>query len=125
MITRKSSAISVSQSGKAESFRKVSIELISFSILLICKSALVELCDARPDTPLFASNASINSKREHPRATLGVLHLLAARGLYHLNCPGVARGSDLLSIIKIPSCQLMPHEGTFQLQTDLQSIAAL
>ena len=37
----------------------------------------------------------------------------------------IARGSDLLSIIKVPSCQLMPHEGTFQLQTDLPSIAAL
>ena len=40
--------------------------------------------------------------------------------LYHLNCPGVGL------IIKVPSCQLMPHEGTFQLQTDLpSSIAAL
>ena len=39
--------------------------------------------------------------------------------LYHLNCPGVA------PIIRVPSCQLMPHEGTFQLQTDLPSIAAL
>ena len=38
--------------------------------------------------------------------------------LYYLNCPGVAWGSDLLSIVKVPSCQLMPHEGTFQLQTD-------
>ena len=25
-------------------------------------------------------------------------------------------------IIKVPSCQLMPHEGTFQLQTDLGTI---
>ena len=48
-----------------------------------------------------------------PRETAGVLHA------------GVARGSDLLSIIKVPSCQLMPHEGTFQFQTDLPSIAAL
>ena len=38
--------------------------------------------------------------------------------LYHLNCPGVG------PIIKVPSCQLMPHEGTFQLETDLPSIAA-
>ena len=30
-----------------------------------------------------------------------------------------------LSIIKVPSCQLMPHEGTFKLETDLTSIAAL
>ena len=28
-------------------------------------------------------------------------------------------------IIKVPSCQLMPQESTFQLQTDLPSIAAL
>ena len=40
--------------------------------------------------------------------------------LYHLNCPGVARGSR--PIIKVPSYQLMPHEGTFQLQTDLPYI---
>ena len=39
--------------------------------------------------------------------------------LYHLNCPGVGL------IIKVPSCQLMLHQGTFQLQTDLPSIAAL
>ena len=39
--------------------------------------------------------------------------------LYYLNCPGVG------PIIKVPSCQLMPHEGTFQLQTDLPSIATL
>ena len=38
MVTRKSSAVSVSQSGKAEAFRNVSTELISFSTLLICKS---------------------------------------------------------------------------------------
>ena len=39
--------------------------------------------------------------------------------LYRLNCPGVG------PIIKVPTCQLMPHEGTFQLQTDLPSIASL
>ena len=35
--------------------------------------------------------------------------------LYHRNCPGVG------PIIKVPSCQLMPHEGTFQLQTVLSN----
>ena len=45
--------------------------------------------------------------------------------LYHLNCPGVAWRSDLLYFIKVPSCQLIPHESTFQLQTDIPSIAAL
>ena len=44
--------------------------------------------------------------------------------LYHRSelpggCPGVG------PIIKVPSCQLMPHEGIFQLQTDLPSIATL
>ena len=39
--------------------------------------------------------------------------------LYHLNCPGVG------PIIKVPSCQLMLHKGTCQLQTDLPDIAAL
>ena len=34
-------------------------------------------------------------------------------------CPGVG------PIIKVPSCQLMLHEGTFQLQTDLPSVDAL
>ena len=38
---------------------------------------------------------------------------------------GGCTGSHLLSIIEVPSCQLMPHEHTFQLQTDLPSIAAL
>ena len=34
-------------------------------------------------------------------------------------CPGVG------PIIEVPSCQLMLHEGTFQLQTDLPSVDAL
>ena len=45
--------------------------------------------------------------------------------LCYLNYLGVTWGSDLLSVMKVPSCQLMLHEGTFQLQTDLPSIAAL
>ena len=59
-----------------------------------------------------------------PRATPGfcTYFQLGSRDLYHLNCPGVARGWDLLYIIKVPSCQLMPHEGIFRLQTDLPSI---
>ena len=50
--------------------------------------------------------ASVSSKCQHPPpppppATPGVLQLLSARvlGLYHLNCPEVAWGSALLSII--------------------------
>ena len=41
------------------------------------------------------------------------------RDLCRLDCPGVG------PIIKVPSCQLMLHEGTFQLQTDLPSVDAL
>ena len=73
--------------------------------------------------------ASINFKREHPPLgnPRGCVPTFSpgSRDLYYLNCQGVVRGTDLLTIIKVPSCQLMPHEGTFQLQTDLPSIAAL
>ena len=31
-------------------------------------------------------------------------------------------GSNLLHNVKVPSCQLMPHEGTFQLQTYVPSL---
>ena len=67
-------------------------------------------------------NPSINSKREHPPGNLRGFAPIFSPGpgdLYHLNCPGVG------PIINVPSCQLMPHKGTFQLQTDLPSIAAL
>ena len=37
--------------------------------------------------------------------------------------PGVCSGVG--PIIKVPSCQLMLHEGTFQLQTDVPSVDAL
>ena len=59
-----------------------------------------------------------------PRATPADFPQLSARvsGLYHLNFPGVPRGSNLLHNVKVPSCQLMPHEGTFQLQTDVPSL---
>ena len=40
-------------------------------------------------------------------------------GFVPSGCPGVG------PIIKVPSCQLMLHEGTFQLQTDLPSVDAL
>ena len=57
-----------------------------------------------------------------PLGNPGILHLLSAR-VPGLNCPSEL--SDLLSIIKVPSCQMMPHQGTFQLQIDLPSIAVL
>ena len=66
--------------------------------------------------------ASINSKREHPPGNLQGFAPTFSPGpgiCINLNCPGVG------PIIKVPSYQLMPHEGTFQLQTDLPSIAAL
>ena len=60
-----------------------------------------------------------------PPGAPGVLHLLSARvpGFVPSELPG---GCPRVGpIIKVPSRQLMPHEGTFQLQTDLPSIAAL
>ena len=56
---------------------------------------------------------SIPSANIHPRAILGVLHLLSARvrGFVPSELPKSCSGSDLLSIIKVPSCQLMLHEG--------------
>ena len=64
---------------------------------------------------------SIPSAKISPSNTRGFAPIfrLGPGDLYHLNCPGVG------PILKVPSCQLMPHEGTFQLQTDLPSIAAL
>ena len=62
------------------------------------------------------------SKRDPPQGNprgFAPIFSPSPRDLYHLNCPGVG------PIIKVPSCQLMPHEVTFQLQTDLPSIAPL
>ena len=75
------------------------------------------------ETP--STYASISSKREHPpppRTTprgFAPIFSLGPGDLYNMNCPGVG------PIIKVKSCQLMPHEGIFQLQADLPSIAAL
>ena len=72
---------------------------------------------------------SVNSKRQHPplQAISGVLHLLSARALGFVPSElwggGFTQESDLLSLV--PHCKLVPHEGTFQLQTDLLSTAAL
>ena len=58
-------------------------------------------------------------------ATPRVLHLFSAKvpaqGFVPSELPGDCR--EVEPIIEVPSCQLMPHEGTFQLQTDLLSIA--
>ena len=67
--------------------------------------------------------ASVNSKREHPPPGnprgFAPIFIPGPRDLCRLDCPGVG------PIIKVPSCQLMLHEGTFQLQTDLPSVDAL
>ena len=67
------------------------------------------------------------SKRVNiPRhATPRVLHLFSAKvpGICTSELPGDC--PEVEPIIEVPSCQLMPHEGTFQLQTDLPSIAAV
>ena len=66
---------------------------------------------------------SIPSDNTPPQAIPGVLHLLSAQVPGFV--PSECLGSDLLSIIKVPSYQLMPHEGTFQFQTDLPSALLL
>ena len=74
----------------------------------------------------FGYYASINSKREHPPGQppgFCTYFQPGSRGFVPSELPGGCPGVGL--IIKVPSCQLMPHEGTFQLQTDLPSIAAL
>ena len=65
--------------------------------------------------------ASVNSKPQHP-PTPGqppgfcTDFQPGSRDLYHLNCPGVTLGlpgvGSIISVIKVPSCQLMPYEGT-------------
>ena len=63
-----------------------------------------------------------------PRATPGDFPQLSARvpgfvrGFVKSEFPGIPRGSNLLHNVQVPSCQLMPHEGTFQLQTDVPSL---
>ena len=75
---------------------------------------------------LFMLNASINSKREDPPGQsprFCTYFQPESRGFVPSELPGSCPGVG--PIIKVPSCQLMPHEGTFQLQTDLPSIANL
>ena len=70
--------------------------------------------------------ASINSKREHPPGQppgFCTYFQPGSRGFVPSELPGGCPGVG--PIIKVPSCQLMPHEGTFQLQTDLPPIATL
>ena len=69
-----------------------------------------------------SSNASINSKREYPPGQppgFCTYFQPWSRTFVPSELPGVG------PIIKVPRYLLMPHEGTFQLQTDLPSIAAL
>ena len=67
--------------------------------------------------PMHQSVPSVNIPSGNPRGFAPIFSL-GSRDLYHLNCLGVARGSVILSIIKVPSCQLhvVLHDGTFQLQ---------
>ena len=72
------------------------------------------------------TNASVNSKREHPpEQPPGFCTYFhpGSPGLVPSGFPGGCPGVG--PIIKVPSCQLMLHEGTFQLQTDLPSVDAL
>ena len=75
---------------------------------------------------VLRNNASVNSKHQHPppRQPPGIFPNFqpGSRDLYHLNFPWVPRRSNLLHNVKVPSCQLMPHERTFQRQTDVPSL---
>ena len=67
---------------------------------------------------MHQSIPSANIPPGNPRG-FAPIFILGPRDLCRLDCPGVG------PIIKVPSCQLMLHEGTFQLQTDLPSVDAL
>ena len=68
-------------------------------------------------------NASVNSKHEHPPPGqppgFCTYFQPGSRGFVPSELPGGCPGVE--PIIKVPSCQFLPHEGTFQLQTDLPS----
>ena len=67
--------------------------------------------------------ASVNSKSEHAplMQPLGFCTYFQPRSQGFVPCESPGDCPEVASIIKVPSCQLMPHEGTFQLQTDLPS----
>ena len=70
------------------------------------------------------SYASVNCKREHPPPPGQPPGFCT---YFHPGSPGFVP-SGLPGggpITKVPSCQLMLHEDTFQLQTDLPSVDAL
>ena len=69
--------------------------------------------------------ASVNSKSEHPpsRNPSGFAPIFSKSPKLPSESPEDC--PEVEPIIKVPSCQLMPHKGTFQLQTDLPSIAAV
>ena len=67
---------------------------------------------------MHQSIPSANIPPGNPRGFVPIF-IPGPRDLCHLDCPGLG------PIIKVPSCQLVLHEGTFQLQTDLPSVDAL
>ena len=69
--------------------------------------------------------ASVNSESEHPpsRNSSGFAPIFSQGPKLPSESPEDC--PEVKPIIEVPSCQLMPHEGTFQLQTDLPSIAAV
>ena len=69
--------------------------------------------------------ALVNSKSEHPpsRNPSGFAPIFSQGPKLPSESPGDCL--EVEPIIEVPSCQLMPHEGTSQLQTDLPSIAAV
>ena len=84
----------------------------------------IHTCSFRNRLESMNNYASVNSKHQHPpppRETPRDFSPTFSPG------PGIctiwiSRGSNLLHNVKVPSCQLMPHEGTFQLQIDVPSL---
>ena len=75
------------------------------------------------DQKAYPHNASTNSKGEHPPGQppgFCTYFQPGSRGFIPSELPGGCPGVG--PIIKVPSCQLMLHKGTFQLQTDLPSM---
>ena len=92
----------------------------SITLLMLCACA-INRQSHKSWSLMHQSIPSANTPRASCPPGFCTCFQLGSRDLYHLNSPGVGRGSDLLSVIKVPSCQLMLGEGTFQLQNDLPS----
>ena len=71
----------------------------------------------------IVANVSINSKHEHPSGQPPGLP--GFRGFVPSELPRGCPGVGPIIYYRSTKLSMMPHEDTFQLQTDLPSIAAL